>query len=222
LTVIIGAKCSDGIVMIADRKITDMTGNTLQYDNKIFGDMEHILIGYGGGIGTFDIFRKYIVGDITLLRHDKNGCTFDNFIPKVKESVSRFNNFVKHSYFEVIVGKHRGNQSELYYIKQNGEAISTNYITIGSGKAIADMFLENIKNKDINMKTFAKSACLSIGYMNRYRPEDKVGFEPIGFPTIKYLDYNKYMDEEISNQEIKEFRTFIEGKLNEYDNQLKN
>jgi 20S proteasome alpha/beta subunit len=43
LTVIIGAKCSDGIVMIADRKITDRTGNTLQYDNKILGDMEQIL-----------------------------------------------------------------------------------------------------------------------------------------------------------------------------------
>ena len=208
--------------MIADRKITDITGNTLQYKTKIFGDMEHILIGYGGGIGTFDIFRKYIVGDITLLRHDKNGYTFDNFIPKVKESVLRFNNFVKRSYFEVIVGKHRGNKSELYYIKQNGEAISTHYITIGSGKATADMFLENIKNRNIDMKTFAKSACLSIAYMNRYKPEDKVGFEPNGFPTIKYLDYNKCMDEEASSQEIEDFRTFIEEKLNEYDNQLKN
>ena len=49
LTVIIGAKCSDGIVMIADRKVTDMTGRTKCYTNKIFRDLEHIIIGYGGG-----------------------------------------------------------------------------------------------------------------------------------------------------------------------------
>ncbi len=221
LTVIIGAKCSDGIVMIADRNVTDMTGNTLRYENKIFADMEHIPIGYGGGSGTFDIFRKYIVGDITLLRHDKNAYTFDNFIPKAKESVRRFNNVVKHPNFEVVVGKHRGSQSELYHIKQNGEVVSTDYITIGSGKATADLFLEN-KNNETDMRTFAKSACLAITYMNRYIPDAKVGFEPNGFPTIKYLNYNKYMDEEVSSQEIAEFKTFIEGKLNEHDNQLKN
>ena len=221
LTIIIGAKCYDGIVMIADRKITDMTGNTLRYKNKIFADMEHILIGYGGGAGTFDIFRKYIVGDITLLRHDKNAYTFDNFIPKAKESVRRFNNVVKHPNFEIIVGKHRGNQSELYHIKQNGEAIPTDYITIGSGKATADMFLEN-KNNYTDMRTFSKSACLAITYMNRYIPDDRVGFELNGFPTIKYLDYDKYMDEEVSKQEIEEFRIFIDKKLNEHDNNLKN
>ena len=209
--------------MIADRKITDITGNTLRYENKIFGDMEHILIGYGGGFGTFDIFRKYIVGDITLLRDDKNNrYTFDNFIPKVNQSVHRFNNFVKHSYFEIIVGKHRGNLSELYYIKKNGEAISTDYITIGSGKATADIFLKNVKNNNTDMRTFAKNACLSIAYMNRYRPDDRVGFELNGFPTIKYLNFIKNMDEEVSTQEIEEFRIFIKEKFNEHDNHLKN
>ena len=51
LTVIIGAKCSDGIVMIADRKVTDMPEIHYIIGNKIFADLEHILIGYGGGSG---------------------------------------------------------------------------------------------------------------------------------------------------------------------------
>ena len=50
MTVIIGAKCSDEIVLIADRKITDTTGDTLRYDNKIFGNIKNILIGYGAGL----------------------------------------------------------------------------------------------------------------------------------------------------------------------------
>ena len=61
MTVVIGAKCSDEIVLIADRKITDTTGDTLRYDNKIFGNIKNILIGYGGGIGTFDIYRNKLL-----------------------------------------------------------------------------------------------------------------------------------------------------------------
>jgi 20S proteasome alpha/beta subunit len=94
LTIIIGAKCYDGIVLIADRKVTDFSGRTKRYTNKIFAGMEHILIGYGGGEEEFDIFKKYIIGDITLLRHDENRYTFDNLIPNIKQSVVRFNKFV--------------------------------------------------------------------------------------------------------------------------------
>jgi 20S proteasome alpha/beta subunit len=61
MTVIIGAKCSDEIVLIADRKITDTTVDTLRYDNKIFGNIKNILIGYGGWIGTFDIYRNKLL-----------------------------------------------------------------------------------------------------------------------------------------------------------------
>ena len=63
----------------------------------------------GAEVDTFDIFRKYIVGDITLLRHDKNTYTFDNFIPKIKDSVRRFNKFVVKliRHFEILVGKHK-------------------------------------------------------------------------------------------------------------------
>jgi hypothetical protein len=68
-----------GIVLIDDRKITDMSGKVLRFTDKIFDDTEHILIGYRGGVETFDIFRIYIVGGITLLKsHNGNRYTFDN------------------------------------------------------------------------------------------------------------------------------------------------
>jgi len=58
LTVVIGAKCSDGIAMIADKKLTDLSGGDPQFRNKIRGDLGHILMGYTGSEGMFDIFRK--------------------------------------------------------------------------------------------------------------------------------------------------------------------
>ena len=53
LTVIIGAKCIDGVVMVADKKVTDYSGNTKYYTNKIFADSKHILIGYGEAVDNF-------------------------------------------------------------------------------------------------------------------------------------------------------------------------
>ena len=62
MTVIIDADCLDGIVLIADRKVTDALG----FREKIFGDLGHILTGYAGNVGIFNIFRKYMVGDMVI------------------------------------------------------------------------------------------------------------------------------------------------------------
>ena len=56
LTVIIGAKCSDGIVLVADRKLTNIFDESVRYDNKLFGDLSHITMGYTGAEKIFDIF----------------------------------------------------------------------------------------------------------------------------------------------------------------------
>ncbi len=58
-------------------------------------------------------------------------------------------------------------------------------------------------------------------YMNT-QPDSRVGVEPNGFPTIIYLDYNKELDKEASEEDIEEFKIFAEKKLVEYDNQLEN
>jgi hypothetical protein len=59
--VISGAKCLDGIVLIADRKLTRKNGGTI-FKEKIFVDLSRAIIGYTGDTEIFDIFRRYTVG----------------------------------------------------------------------------------------------------------------------------------------------------------------
>ena len=211
--------------MVADKKVTDYLGNTRYYTNKIFADLEHILIGYGGGVDTFDIFRKYIVGDIWIWRDNKdNQYTFENFIEKIKDSVLRFNKFVckTNGYFEILVGKHMGTLSELYYIDKDGKAQNiSDYISFGSGKKTVDIVLKNVNPKTTTMKEFARHAYFAIMYLNT-QPDSRVGVESNGFPTIIYLDYNKEWDKEASEKDIEEFRISTEKKLVEHDIQLEN
>jgi len=39
MTVIIGGKCSDGVALIADKKLTNIFGGTPEFRHKIYGDL---------------------------------------------------------------------------------------------------------------------------------------------------------------------------------------
>jgi hypothetical protein len=53
LTVVIGAVCQEGIVLVADNKITNAVGGKDENDRiKIYGDLGHILIGYTGALSS--------------------------------------------------------------------------------------------------------------------------------------------------------------------------
>jgi 20S proteasome alpha/beta subunit len=71
LTIIVGAKCSDGSALIADRKLTNIFDESVRYDNKLFGDLSHITMGYTGAEKIFDIFRKYVVGEVIINRDNE-------------------------------------------------------------------------------------------------------------------------------------------------------
>ena len=67
VTVIIGAKCKDGVVLVTDKKLTDIFDRIPpEFTNKLSGDIRHFLMGYTGLHEIFDIFRKAIVGDWVL------------------------------------------------------------------------------------------------------------------------------------------------------------
>jgi 20S proteasome alpha/beta subunit len=102
LTVVIGAKCLDGIVLIADRKLTRKHGEPI-YREKIFGDLQHVLIGYTGDAQMFDIFRRYTVGDVMVERDKSRRYTIDNLLSKVSDSVRLFNGWTDCRPFKVLM-----------------------------------------------------------------------------------------------------------------------
>jgi hypothetical protein len=57
LTVVIGAKCKYGILLNADKQLTNVIEGKDDEGIKIHGDLAHT-----GALKMFDIFRKYIVG----------------------------------------------------------------------------------------------------------------------------------------------------------------
>jgi 20S proteasome alpha/beta subunit len=150
-------------VLVADRKFTDYSSGSPQFCQKIFDDIEHILIGYTGWERTFDIFRKYMVGDLVINRHNVDRHhTYDNYIQVSSGSVRRFNNLVinnRRQLFKVLIAKHLRNKSELHYIDIDGTPSEVVYKAIGSGERNTDKYCSGLAYDKITMKDFAERAC---------------------------------------------------------------
>lgn len=216
MTVIIGAKCSDGIVLIADRKLTMKNGEP-QYREKIFGDL-HVLIGYCGDVQMFDIFRRYTVGDIMIERDTHKRYNLENLLSKISGSIKLFNGLVDCRPFKVLMVSHQEKPLELYHIDDGGNSnkVLNGYMAIGSGKEIADMFCGTLDHNNIRMREFIKHAYTAVIFMNTYCPALGVGVEHDRIPDIKYLYYDQEWDKEPARdtpKDIEDCKNYANEKL---------
>lgn len=219
LTVVIGAKCLDGIVLVADRKLTRRHGKP-EYKEKIFGDLEHVLIGYIGDVQMFDIFRRYTVGDVMIERDESRRYTLDNLLSRISGSIKLFNGLIDCRPFKALMVSHREKPLELYHIDEHGNSNKvSSYMAIGSGKEMTDMFCGTLDHVNIKMKEFIKHAYLAIMFMNNYCPALGVGIEAGNIPDIKYLYYDKEWDKEPakdSPQDIVDCKKYTDEKLEHF------
>lgn len=209
LTVVIGAKCSDGIALIADKKLTDLSGGDPQFRDKIRGDLGHILMGYTGLEGMFDIFRKSVVGDVQLM-FPADHYTFNNIMSRCSPPIKLLNAISSRPEFslELLIAKHQTTSSELYHFNIHGDYNPVNYMAIGSGKDTADMFCKSLPFKEMTMKSFIERAYLAIMFMEQYCPGLGVGVGANGVPNIKYLSYEQVWDKEPETEDITNYKTY--------------
>ena len=72
MILVLGARCTDGVAMVADRKIVDLaTKQLLKYNIKIHAPIRNVIFAYGGSADMFNVFHRYVVGDIMILRYNK-------------------------------------------------------------------------------------------------------------------------------------------------------
>lgn len=224
VTVIIGARCSDGVVLVADKKLTDIFDRIPpEFTNKLSGDIRHFLMGYTGLREIFDIFRKAIVGD-WLLTLNSDPYTFDNYVIRCCPMIRALNGIARGPAYrlQVLIGKHQLKNTQLYYIDDKGKENKINdYIAIGSGKGEADNICKNLDHNCITMKEFAKRAYFAIMFMNQYRPALGVGVEQDDVPRVTYLPYDIEKDEDATPKDIEEYKKYTAEKLEAIRRNLK-
>ena len=88
MTLILGARCTDGVVISGDIKIVDLaTRDLIGYSTKLFGALRNVIFGYTGSEDMFHVFLRYIVGDLVILRDDPDRYTNNNLFQKLSNAM---------------------------------------------------------------------------------------------------------------------------------------
>lgn len=232
MTLIIGSKCHDGIVLVGDTKITVEGGTSYSYTKKIVAPSKEIVIATAGSTGFARTFQSRLILGIGKISKQKEKESVnlneelillaENIIHEMgntygTENVARF--------IDALIVIRSDLEPELIHLTGSGlpEPV-INFHSIGHGQPYASVLLKTLweKYNPMNMNQFAKIGCLTIKYVQDLELDNSVGFEKNSTPQVYFIplipqnDYDsikndedakkiftKYSIRELSDKEIK-------------------
>lgn len=194
MTFILGSRCKDGVVIVADRKITsinEIDSITFEYKEKIFAILRHVIFASSGSTHTFELFRDYLIDQVK----SRQDITFDNAILKLTDIVLDINkkrDFQRKLYFELLVAlQYDDKPSTLTWISGEGtNHLVERYYTLGIGGILVNHFLDTAWYPEINMEDAAVLAWFLIKYIEDFKLHSSVGVNG-GYPQIHFIPDNE-------------------------------
>ncbi|MGA9171359.1 MAG: hypothetical protein WCF03_02845 [Nitrososphaeraceae archaeon] len=225
MTYILGSRCKDGVVLVADTKITVDDGARYDYDDKITGDIRGVLIGFSGNKEPFTEFGMRLRERAKELE--------SNFNRKEKISIDRINlliggtmkslegHYGRNYIYDILAGISGMEHSELTYFYQNGSPEKVRkYKAIGVW-TYGSIFLQENWDENMSMETVGGIGYFIIRYMEKFGLDLGVGTggkKPN--PQIKFLPDNAY-DIDASTQQIQKFEEDSKRNLERLSSQFK-
>jgi 20S proteasome alpha/beta subunit len=244
MTLILGARCHDGVVLVADRKMTgqDTTGGTHDsYNVKIRGELDGILTAFSGDAGTFEVFANTLKDYVTTSRDAQIKSVLDNpfmgfrggnFGPsfeqvrlRISQLQTEFNNKYTNFRYKVLMGVSSqffaDKKSSLYYFEADGRFFPlAEPKSIGSGSAYVLYFLKRYWKPDkTTMKEFAQLGDFVIRHVSHevYKLDNAVGLSPeYPYPQIFFIPDNRDFCTERNNGVPKSDCSPTQDELNQY------
>jgi 20S proteasome alpha/beta subunit len=218
MTYVLGSRCSDGVVIVADRKHTIEQKGDSVYDNKIFGEFSGIITSFSGIRGNYELLLSYLFDYI-----NKNGSMNHNeFLLKARDITLKLKSYD----YDILFGVSNTvtkNSSYLKHMYPDGKIESIRaYVVIGHGEPVGRYFLKKYWKENLTMKQVAKLGYFIIKVIERYNVEESVGLGNTddisqNKPQIWFIPDNR-PDYPASDCLILDF----EGKVNERIKKLEN
>lgn len=194
LTYILGARCSDGVVIVADTKITLEDGARYTHGKKLFRASDTVVMGASGISGFFSSFQNRI--EVKSRELEKQGVNLDpTTIKVIAENVIREmhslyeqDRYLLTNNFSVFLANRIFSRAELTNFNGYGIPEPVNAVKVmGHGEPYGSLFIDKIWDKKMTMAETARLAIFVIKLIQDARLDDSVGFSTDCLPQIYYL-----------------------------------
>ncbi len=218
MTYVIGMRCIDGVVLVADTKI--FRGSVSSNREKLVKILPNVIMG---GAGTSAILERFSDELTTKVRDDE--ITNDKeFFQYVEDRSLELHNryYSRGGGMDVVIGIRAGMNAELFNIAtSNGiaEPIKT-YITVGSGEPYGSFLLRQLWHKDLTMIEGAKIAFATINYVIHFNLDESVGGNPQVWFIPDILEVEKTREESDMKYPILEVTVKQMEQIQEYSTSL--
>jgi 20S proteasome alpha/beta subunit len=219
LTYILGSRCSNGVVIIADRKFTiDQSGGIDSiYDSKLYGEFEGIITGFSGLRRRYENFIIEITDYVDTERSQLRLVPIRRFLMKARDIVKSMGS----NDLDILIAT-RGSPSVLRHMYYDGgiETIKK-YVVIGTGEPVGRFFLKKYWDENMDMNQVAELGYFIIKVIQKYNLEDTVGLsekkeERESKPHIWLIPDNAH-DEEASENFLNQLESHVNRRLAEMD-----
>lgn len=185
MTYILGSMCSDGVVLVGDRKITLGSGAAHEYEDKLFSDMFWMVVGSSGISGLFEKFRERLTNKLRPPEWDNMMPTLITIIEKITRELNQeYHDILEGQVFDVLIGAKTTINPVLKYIHPFGFAEGVRrYKVIGHGEPYGSFLLKHWWHENMPMLEVAELGFFIIKYIQEFELDNTVG---IGndFPQI--------------------------------------
>lgn len=193
MTFVLGSRCKDGVVLVADMKITstnEYDSISFDYRNKLFGILDGVIFGSSGSTDSFELFRENVVEQVRksireMIVNDNGNhheITYDNIILMLSDIVLDINkkrDFMRKYYLELLVAiRHPDKPSTLTWIMGAGvKRLIDGFHTLGIGGIFAREFLDKLWYPEITMNEVAVLGYFIIKHIEDNKLHSAVGIE---------------------------------------------
>jgi 20S proteasome alpha/beta subunit len=187
MTYILGSVCTDGIVLVADRKVMLEGGAVHEYEDKLFMCAPWMVIGSSGVLGLFEKFRDQLTDYLASAEYLDNSNVYS--LTKEIEKLTREQNEdyreVLHGrVFDVLLGMQSTTEADLKYVYPSGFAEGVRrYKVIGHGEPYGSFFLKYWWRKNMTMLQVAELGFFILEWMKEFEGDNTVGIGK-GYPQV--------------------------------------
>jgi 20S proteasome alpha/beta subunit len=187
MTYILGSNCSDGVVLVGDRKVILGDGSVSEYQDKIFSDAiaPWMVVGSSGIMALFEKFRQRLTAYLQTPAYEGNMIALTTEIEAITNELNAtYQERLQGQVFDVLLGIKTNVGANLQYIYPFGIAEGVrHYKVIGHGEPYGSIFLKRWWRKDMTMLEVAELGYFIIKYIEYLQLDNYVGIGD-GYPQV--------------------------------------